>query len=400
MEDMKVKEELTPKLRDVLSPPDGARTLLCAVLFLLSCFVLPTSDFADLCGMYILGCAVFYYMLTRSVRGLIVYAVPVFLLYTAAQMLPGLPTPLLLPACLLSLTVGGSCGGFLLAHAKGVRQLLPLAALPIVAWGAVFLVTGDPVRGLLVLLPTAVAIVCAFCLLHLIPRTSATLIVAATVAVACAVAALVTLAVTNALSVGSLDALADGLRGGIVNVLLEAEALYTEHGMSLGLSLTDMQNTAILFVNALPGLFLAVCGIAAFLVWRTLMQTLLAFRSLPRLPLIFSGMTVSRLCGLLFLVAALVAAIANTETATLLGTVCLNLALVLAAPLALVGFSSLLPGVGARSCLSTALGFALLFLLFYSFILAIGIAAAIGAVQVLIRRPRSSGEPPKNDNRQ
>ena len=318
MDNIDQNKEKLAGLRDILTPPDQTHTLLCALLFLLSCFVLPTSDVPNLCTMYVLGCVVFYYMLTRSVRGLIIYAVPVFLLYTAAQLFPWLPTPLLLPACFLSLTVGGSCGAFLLTHAGGVKQLLPLAALPVVAWGAVFLVTGDPLRGLLVLIPTAVAVVSALCLLKLTPRTPATLTLAATLAAALAVGGVITLAAMGTLSTGSLSALADGLRNGVIAMYRESVDLYAEYGISLGLSATDINNTAILIVNVLPGAFLAVCGVTAFMIWRTLLQMLLAFRSLPRLPLRLSGFTVSRMCAIVFLAVALLGVAESNDA--LLGT--------------------------------------------------------------------------------
>ena len=157
--------------------------------------------------------------------------------------------------------------------------------------------------------------------------------------------------------------------------------------------------SALLILNLL---LLAACGITAFFVWRTLLQELLAFRSLPRLPLVLSGMTVSRLCAVLFLAASLLSMIANSSTATLFGTVCENLALVLTPTLSLIGFTSLLPGSGARSCLSTMLGFALIFLLFYNFVTAVSLSAMLGAVQVLIHRPKggSNGTPPENDSHQ
>ena len=402
MEDKKNNEVRTAGLRDVLSPPEQTHTLLCAVLFLLSCFALAASDVPNLCAMYMLVCAVYLYILTRSVRGLILYAIPAFLLYTLSDMLPVIPTPMLLPTCFLCLTVGGSCGGFLLTHAKGVRRYLPLAALPVVAWGAVFLVTGDPLRGLLVLIPTAIAVICAFCLLKTVPRTASTLTIATTLTLSLGITALVTLAATDMLSADSIAALAQSLRDGVVSMYTEMEVLYAEYGMTLGLSVTDIGNSAILFVNVLPGLLLAACGVTAFFVWRTLLQELYAFRSLPRLPLILSGMTVSRLCAILFLATTLLSMIANDSTATLFGTVCQNLAIVLMPPLALVGFTSLLHGAGTRSCLSTLLGFALLFLLFYNFVTALTLSAVIGAVQVLIHRPKggANGAPPKNDNHQ
>lgn len=403
MEDIKNNGGRTAGLRDVLSPPEQAHTLLCAVLFLFSCFVLATSDIPNLCAMYMLACAVYYYMLTRSVRGLIIYAIPVLLLFIASPLFPAIPTLMLLPTCFLSLTVGGSCGGFLLTHAKGVRRTLPLAALPVVAWGAVALVTGDPLRGLLVLLPTAVAVVSAVCLVRTVPRTASTLAIAATIAVALAIAALITLAATDALSANAIGNIADALREGIIKVMQEGEAtLIAEQGQGLGLSPTAISNAAVLIVNMMPGLLLALCGITAFLIWRTLLQELLAFRSLPRLPLILSGMTISRLCALLFLAFSLLSMIANSSTATLFGTVCQNVALALTPPLALVGFTSLMPGAGARSCLSTVLGFALLFLLFFNVITAITLSAIIGAVQVLIHRPpkNTGNTPPNNDNSQ
>ena len=398
MEDIKERSTAPGNLRDMLRAPEGSRTLLYTAMALLSCAVLPLSDNPTVATLYMLLCAVFYYMTVHSVRGLIVYAAPVFLLYMLGSLVPAMGSPLILPAAFLCFVTGCSSGAFLLMHQTGWRQNLTLLWIPAVAYVTVAFVTGDPLRGALVLLPAVPAVLCALCALRLVPRTTATVALAAALALLLGVAGLITLAATGGLSADLAGRLGDLLRGGIVDLFAQMRTVYAEAGVLLGLSDADVSNMAILLVNLVPGLFLAICTVTAFLLWRTLLQLLLANGSLPRLPLRLTGLTVSRFAAVIFLTAYLLSIFANSGSTTLFGTVCENLSLVLEPCLALVGFTSLLTGAH-RSCLSTVLGFGLIMFLFYSPFTALSLAAAVGAVRILTAKGRANTDTPTdNDN--
>jgi len=373
-------------LRDMLAKPESPHALITAILLFFSALVLPFADLPSVCGIYIVCCAIFYYALSRSLFAMLYYAVPTALLYALGAFLPIAADPLMLPTVFLALLVGGGCGAFLLIHFHDPKKHWYLLLLPILAYGAAALITGDPVRGLLTLLPLALAIVAAICVLRYMRRTDATLLITATLVAVLAVAGAVTLLVTNGFGGNPIVTFADALRESIASFLTESRALYTEMGMKLSLTDVDIANTAALFVNLLPGLFLCLCSITAFLVWRTLLQLMVAFRTLPRLPFRLAAFSMSKTSAVLFLIFYIVALFANSTEATLFGTVCQNIALVLEPGLALIGFASIFSRGGARSCLSYLLAFGLLFVLWTNPATGVALAAFFGAFHILAAR--------------
>ena len=386
MKNETIKKNESLDFRNMLAKPDSAHTLIAAILLFFSSLVIPFAQLPSVCGIYILCCAVFYYALSHSFLAMLYYAVPALLLYSFGAFLPGSPDPILLPTVFLALLVGGGCGAFVLIHFHDPKKHLYLLLLPILAWGAAALITGDPLRGLLTLLPTALAIVAAVCVLLYMRRTDATVLIAVVLAAVLVIAGIVTLGVTGGLSDNPVVTLADAIREAVTAFLTESRALYTEMGLHLPLTDVDISNTAALLVNLLPGLFLCICSITAFLVWRTLLQLLITFRTLPRLPFRLAAFSMSKTSAALFPIFYIVALFANSTAATLFGTVCQNVALVLEPGLALVGFASILSRGGARSCFSYVLAFGLLFVLWQSPATGIALAAFFGAFHILAAR--------------
>lgn len=372
--------------RSMLSAPASAHTLIAAILLFFSSLVIPFADLPTVCVIYIVCCAVFYYTLSRSVFAMLYYAAPAVLLYALSQLLPSQPDPLLLPSVFLALLVGGGCGAFLLIHFHDPRRHWYFFLMPLLAYGVAALITGDPLRALLTLLPLASSIVAAVCVLRYMRRTEATVLIAAALAAVLVIAGLVTLGVMGGFVGNPVAALADTLRESIVSFLTESRALYTEMGMNLPLSDVDISNTAAMLVNLLPGLFLCACSITAFLVWRTLLQLLIAFRTLPRLPFRLAAFSMSKTSAVVFLMFYIIALFANSTEVTLFGTICQNVALVMEPGLALIGFASIFSRGGARSCLSYVLALGLLFVLWTNPATGVAFAAFFGAFHILAAR--------------
>lgn len=372
--------------RDMLSAPTGKSTLTAAALLFFSCFVIPFTAHPNIAGLYIACCAVFYYALSRSFFAMLYYAVPAVLLYAISQLLPWAVDPLLLPAVFLALLVGGGSGAFLLIHYHDPKKHWYFALLPLLAYGAAALITGNPLRALLTLLPLALAIVTAVCVLLYTARTQATVLIAVTLGAVLVLAGIVTLGVMGKLNGNPLVDLADSMRESIVSFLTQSRALYAQMEMTLPLTDVDISNMAALLVNLLPGLFLCACAITAFLVWRTVLQLLITFRSLPRLPLRLAAFSMSKTSAVLFLLFYIISLFANSAEVTLFGTVCQNVALVLEPGLALIGFASIFSRGGARSCLSYVLVMGLLFVLFTNPATGVALAAFFGAFHILAAR--------------
>ena len=373
------------RLADMLTKPESGQAVCLGIFCFLSCLILPLSDRPTLSILYVLASAVFFYLLTRSIRAVLYYALPAILFYAAASLLPALPDPLLLPTAFVAFVLGGSCGGFLLIHYHDLKKHPYVLAIPVAAYALSALITGDPLRGLLSLLPFALSIVAALCVLLLMKRTDATLLLTATLAAFLTVAGLLTFAVVG-IEGSPLTFVTDTVRSGIISLFEEMEALYAEAGLSLGFTDVTVSNAAAMIVNLLPGICLVGCTVTAFLAYRLLLQFLVAFRSLPNLPVRLGGFTMSRLSAIVFLSAYLLSLFANYSTVTLFGTVCDNVALVLEPGLALVGITSLLPRGSARSCLSTCLLMLVLILAFSNPLLGLELAAVIGAVRILLAR--------------
>ena len=152
---------------------------------------------------------------------------------------------------------------------------------------------------------------------------------------------------------------------------------------SLGMTDVGISNAAILCANLLPGLLIAACSVMAYLMWRMLLRLLLAWQTLPRIPVRLSALTVSPVCAALFLFCTIAALFANSTAATLFGTVCQNLAVIFAPALALVGFTSLAGRNAERSCLSQLLAAGLVVLLFFRPTTALAVAAFVGTFRIL-----------------
>lgn len=386
----------TEKIRfaDILTKPEQGHAMLLGIFCFLSCLILPLANTPSLPSLYLVSVIVFFYLLTRSIRAMLYYALPAMLLFLASGIFPTLPTALL-PTYFVALVLGGATGGFVLIHYHDLKKYPYVLAIPMGAYALAALITGNPLVALLSLLPFALSAVAALCVLLLVKRTDATLILAGTLAVTLAAAGALACAVSG-VEGSPLTFLADTVRGGIHSLLAQMEGVYAEAGMTLGMSEIAVSNAATLLVNLLPGLYLAACSITAFLALRLLLQFLIAFRSVPHLPVRLGGFTVSRVSAVVFIATYLLSLFTNYSTATLFGTVCSNLALALEPGLALVGVSALLPRGNARSCLSTLLLTVMLVLAVTDPLLGLELAALTGAVCVLTARLMRS---PDQDNK-
>ena len=383
--------------REVLSLPERPHAIVAALVFFFACLVLPLSaDVAGAAALFIIVCLVLCYTLVRSVRALLWYLVPLFLLYSVSAMLPAPATPFTLPASFLAIVFGGACGAFLLIHYHDLRKYPYLIALPVAAYLAAALLTGDWVRACLALLPLAMAIVTALCALLYLSHNDSLLAIAGVLAATLAVAGIVTLGVTGNLGTNPLTFMADALRTGVFDLFAEQRALYAELGISeLMMTDVDIANIAAMLVNLLPGLFAVACTVTAFLIWRTLMCLLLCFRSVPRLPRRMAAFSMSVASALVFLAALFISLLANGETVTLGGVVAQNVTLVLEPGLALVGFASLFQQP-RRSCFSHLLSIGLIFILLTNPATGLSLAAFLGAFHIVSARffpsPQDKGE--------
>lgn len=380
-----------------LKRPATAGAVLIAVMFCLACVALPLADNPTVARLFTALAAIFCFVLTRQLRGVLYYALPALAIYMLSEYIPFFKDPFTCVAAFLAILIGGGCGSFLLTHYHDLKRGLPLLVLPVAAYGVSSFVTGNPLRGLLVLIPTAVAVVAAVCLLRKVERGISTVLITATAAVSLVIAGVVTLGAMNVLNANPLDFLAEEMRLGIFAQLVENRQLeleilqnYQQQFPSLSQTIsqmaissdTELQNTAITVVNVSPGAFLALCATAGFFIWHMLLQQLTAFGSTERLPLPLIGFSVSRIGAVIFLIGGAVALFSGELS--VFSTVCLNLAIVLSPGLALIGFSSLF--TGQRSCLSLLLALGLLALTFFNPLGGLAAAALLGAVQSLFTR--------------
>ena len=367
----------------MLNPADGARIGAAAALFFLSAIALPLSYIEAVAGLYLLYAAVFYYMLTHSIGSVAILALPGMLLFGMSALAPGLPHPYLMPAVYAALVLGGVGGSFLLIHCRQ-RKYLPLVGLPLAAYLLTALIAG-PVQGLWVLIPVALSLVLGHGMLTCRPQTPVLLTLAAVLAGAGLATYLIWYAFFARIAFPAPDPftlLVNMLHDGVARVCHEAMALYREAGVELMLSDTDIYNVSAVLGNILPGFFLAGCGILAFAIYRTQLRVLTAWGTLSRVPLRIGAMTVSPLAAGLFLFTYLAGAVAGGN---LFGTVCENIAFVLQPALVLVGVSALLArDPGKRSTLSLILLVGMVALLFNFPTMALGVAAAVGAVRILL----------------
>ena len=372
--------------REMLSPPDASHAALSVALTLLSALAFALCDNFFIAALYLLVCLIFFYQLTHSLFAMLFYIVPAFLLYGISPFLPGVTEPLMLPAAFCALIVGGSCGGFLFLHYHDPRRFWYMYTLPLVAYAVPSLLLKDPARGLLALLPLLLAAVFAVCLSLCLPHTESVLSGIAVLVLSLTAAGLLTAALQGSLGGNLLPLLADSMRNAVEDFFREATVLYAEMGLDLGLSDVYISNIAALFVNISPALFLISCLLVSYLAWRTLLCLLVAFRTIPRLPIRIAALHVSTVAAAVFILSYVIGLIANSESTTLFGTVMQNLSLVLEPALALIGFHSLFGGKRQRSCFAYLLAMALIFVLVANPLTGLTIAAFFGAFHILAAR--------------
>lgn len=364
----------------MLNPTDGTRLAAAAAMFLLSALALPLCRFEAVAGLYLIYATVFYYMLTHSLSAVITIALPGVALYGVSALAPALPHPFLMPAVYTALILGGIGGSFLLIHCRA-RKYLPLLLLPVAAYAIAGAVAG-PYLGLLVLIPAALSVVLAHGILTCRPQTSVLVSVAFVLAASATCAFLVWYGLRGWPVANPFVYLGDLVRTGMESVYRTANEVYEASGMTLALSDTDVYNLAAALGNILPGLFLAGCGVLAFVIYRTHLRVLTAWGTLSRVPLRIGAMTLSPLCATLFLLASLCSLFGGIG---LFGTVCENLALVLEAPFVLVGVTALLVrDPQRRGGVSVFVLIVLALLLFNYPTLALSFAAYFGALRILI----------------
>lgn len=362
--------------QSLLARPDGSSLLIAALFYLASSLMIPHAATGSAALIFLFVCAAFYYMQTRRLAAMILPAIPVMVLFTASGTLA-------LPAAFVAI-VFGSCGGaILLLGAKTAKEKAPLALLPLSAYGAAVLLGASPLVALLALLPLPCAVVGAVAVRRCTAFTSAVLALSLAIGGGLLAALLTSLAVNGLLDLSLLPSFIDAVGDTLIATLDEAIALYAEAGVTIELSETAIRNLLASLVNLSPAIFALCAMITAYFIWRTLAIWLVSFGVLPRLPRLLVLPTMSVTAAVLFLLATLVAFIADAKTATPVGAVAQNLALILEPGLALVGVGSLLFRRATRSCLSLVALAVLVYLVWSNPAAALALAAFYGALLVL-----------------
>ncbi len=363
--------------RSLLARPEGSSLLVAAMLYLVSSLVLPLAANESLSLLFVLVCAVFFYMQTRTLASLILPAIPAMLLFTVGG-------SMMLPAAFFAIVFGGATGAMLLLSVRNVRRDAPLALLPVAAYVAAVLLGASPAVACLALLPLPVAAVAAFAVRRCTGFTPAVAMLAGVIGAGLLAALLISLGANGLLDVSLLPTFVDALGDELIALLEEAKALYAEAGVTMEISETAIRNLLAELINLSPAL-LALCAmITAYFTWRTLAVLLVSFGVLPRLPRILVAPTMSAIAAGLFLVTSLISLVANAETATPPGAVAQNLALILEPGLALVGVGNLLRRDRPRSCLALLALIILVYLVWSNPAMALAAAAFLGAVHVLL----------------
>lgn len=389
-----LRREERAEWRSMLSPAENTRTLAAALMFIFSSLVLVFCQSMTVASIYLLYAVFFYYTLTRSFLSLLILAIPGVFLMPISAYCADITYALALPAAYAALLLGGVCGAFLiLQFYRSKRNCVLLAFLPIALYLVSFLVCRSLRLSLLSLIPTALALVLALCMLYCRPHTPSVL----TVSAVCVLLALATILVSmhafGNLSGNPVQAMVELLRAGIVRMYTTAMELNTAEGITLPVTERDVQNLAAVIGNLSPALLLICCALLAYAMWRMLLRMMVEWQVLPRVPMRLAVLTVSPYAAGVFAVAFLASLIANASEITLFGMLCENLSMVLEPPLILVGFSSLSPR-HAPSCLSQLLALGLIALLFVNLSLGLALTACLGAFHILWSRfaPRDKGE--------
>ena len=380
--------------RSLLARPDKGELWLTAGIYLFAAFIIPNRGNAMLSLLFIAACAVYLVTRTNAFLPLLAPGIPALALFS----LTGSTAP---SAVFLALLFGGAAGAILISSVKTPREGLLLTLLPLLAFFAAWPLCGGPLTALLTLIPLPLALAGAFALRHCKPFCAAVATLAAAL-IAALVAVFVVTMLKNGLRpdmVEQLPALISTLEEAVLEAAKETAALYPEMDVSEVLSPTMVHNMIALTVNLSPGIFVALCLVVAYFVWRTLCTLRVALRMRPRLPRVFTTPRPSAVSAILFILAFLTALFGGSAT-TLVGAVAENFALILTPVFVLIGFAALFGHGAQRSCLSVFLLIGMAYLFFNNPPLALNFAALYGAIQALIVAHRgakanknSKGEP-------
>lgn len=95
-------------------------------------------------------------------------------------------------------------------------------------------------------------------------------------------ALLLTLAATGILSSNALSLLADDLRANLISRLTEVRDLYEKAGVSLEMTDVQIANSAAMWVNLSPAIYLILCSVISFCSFRIFLRVTAGFDELPR----------------------------------------------------------------------------------------------------------------------
>ena len=370
--------------RSLLTRPEGGERWLAAGIYLFAAFIIPNVGTTMLCALFVAACVAYLVTRTNAFLPLLAPGIPALLLFT----LTGSPAP---SAIFLALLFGGATGSILISSVKSPREGLLLTLLPLLAFFAAWPLCGSPLLALLTLIPLPIALVGALALRRCKPFCTAVAALAAALVATLAAVGIITL-LANGMSLNVIDrlpALMDTLEEAVLETAKETAALYPEIDVSEVLSPTAVHNMLALTVNLSPGIFVALCLVVAYFIWRTLCTLLVALRMLPRLPRVFTTPLPGAVSAIVFILAFLTALFCGSAT-TLAGAVAENLALMLTPVFVLIGFAALFGHGAQRSCLSVLLLIGMAYLLFNNPPLALNFAALYGAIQALIVAHRSA----------
>lgn len=365
--------------RALLTLPETGRLPELLLLFFVSLLAIPFALVEAIALIYLAIAAVFYYRLTARLASLLLPVLIGFLLYSFTG-------SLLLSALFFAVTVGGATGALLVSLVSKWQHGAALVAVPLLAYLAAFLYLRNPLAALLVLLPAVVALVGGLAVRNLFTYKSAVLLIAAALGVTLVAAGLITFFSLGLGGANPLVTLADTLREAIVTATEEMRGMYAEMEIPFPFTTEEVLLVAALVVNLLPAIFVICLLLTAYFAWRMLLQMLLSFGVLPRLPLRLALLDVSPYAAAMFMLAYLVSLVAGGGGDVAAGAVASNLALMLEPALALVGGKLLLHPGEQRSCISFVLLIFTVYLLWTNPGAALVFLSFVGAIHILTVR--------------
>ncbi len=365
--------------RALLARPDGKALWLSAGLYLLAALIIPFAGIAELSMLFIAACIVFLLTATHAFGTILIPGIPALFLFSLSGSIG-------IPAVYFALLFGTATGALLLLSVRNVREGLLLTVLPLLAYIAVWLISGNPFTPLLTLIPLPLALISTFAVRRCKPFTVAVAAIGAVLTVTLLAVAIIAITAIDPQYFDLLHhipALTEMLTAAVTEAVNEVAALYPEMAVTAIFTPTMIHNMIALMINLSPGMLIALCLIVAYLIWRTLCTLLVAHGMLPRLPRVFTTPLPSPVSAILFILAFLVAFFAGSAY-TPVGAVAENFALILTPVFSLIGFGVLFGRSAQRSCLSVLLLIGMAYLLFNNPPLAFTFAALYGAIHALI----------------